>query len=318
MTKLNRPLLRLGQALHARAYRFTTVTPLTHSRVNARVENAWATDLAGVFGWSRPFKRETVGEELFGLMDSANVLLDIQGGWRSAVRWSSIGDELYVHSCYPTSEHDAVFFGPDTYRFAQAIDQHLRRQPAEDLRRVVEIGCGAGPGALLAAHACGNAEVYGLDINPTALEYTEVNARLAGVGNLRALRSDLLDGVSGQFDLILSNPPYMLDPQARAYRHGGGELGAEFAMRLIDSALPRLMPGGTLLLYTGVAMVDGRDPLLEHCKGYLAGQDFVWGYREMDPDVFAEQLLEQGYERVERIAAVVLTVTRQAAGHVQK
>jgi hypothetical protein len=102
----------------------------------------------------------------------------------------------------------------------------------------------------------------------------------------------------------------MLDPQQRPYRHGGGSLGAELAFTLIDAALPRLAPGGSLLLYTGVAMVGGRDPLLEHCKAYLAGQDFVWSYREMDPDLFSEQLLEPGYEAVERIAAVVLTITR--------
>jgi methylase of polypeptide subunit release factors len=311
MARLNRPLLHLGQALHARAYRFTTVTPLTHQRVNAREENAWASDLAGVFGWSRPFQRETLGDELFGLMDSANVLLEApSGGWLSAVRWSSLGDELYVHSRYPTQEDEAVFFGPDTYRYAQAIEQHLRQSVTRPLRRVADIGCGAGPGAMLVAQAASAAEVFALDINPQALEFTEVNARLAGIGNLRVLRSDLLDALAGQFDLILSNPPYMLDPQQRPYRHGGGELGAELALDLIAAALPRLAPGGSLLLYTGVAMAAGRDPLLEHCKAYLAGQDFIWSYREMDPDLFSEQLLEPGYEAVERIAAVVLTITR--------
>ena len=315
MIRLNRALLRLGQALHARAYRFTCVTPLTQQRVNARPENAWAQDLAGVFGWSRPFRQATVGEELLGLMDSAGVLLAApEGGWRSAVRWSSLNDELYVHSCHPTLHSDAVFFGPDTYRFALAIEQHLRQRAPQQIGRVLDIGCGAGPGGLLVAHACPAAEVLAADINPLALEYTEVNARLAGIGNLRALRSDLLGAVSGQFDLILSNPPYMLDPQGRLYRDGGGELGAGLALAIIDQALPRLTPGGSLLLYTGVAMAGGRDLLLEHCKSALAGQNLSWSYREMDPDVFGEQLLEPGYEAVERIAAVVLTVTRGRAG----
>ncbi|MDD0843569.1 class I SAM-dependent methyltransferase [Pseudomonas sp. Gutcm_11s] len=311
MSRLNRSLLHLGQALHARAYRFTSVTPLTQQRVNARAQNAWATDLAGVFGWSRPFHPDTVGEELFGLMDSAGVLHSTaNGGWLSTVRWSSLDDELYVHSCYPTSQADAVFFGPDTYRFAQAIEQHLRRQPPEQLRRVLDIGCGAGPGALLVARACPSAEVLAVDINPLALEYTDVNARLAGIGNLRTLRSDLLASIGGEFDLILSNPPYMLDPQGRLYRDGGGELGVGLSLAIIDEALAQLAPGGCLLLYTGVAMVGGRDPLLEYCKATLPGQSVVWSYREMDPDVFGEQLLEPGYEAVERIAAVALTITR--------
>jgi hypothetical protein len=48
-------LVALGHSLQAAGYRFTTVTPATHERVNARLGNAWATDLRGVFGWSRPF-----------------------------------------------------------------------------------------------------------------------------------------------------------------------------------------------------------------------------------------------------------------------
>ena len=42
----------------------------------------------------------------------------------------------------------------------------------------------------------------------------------------------------------------------------------------------------------------------------LAGPQWAWVYREIDPDVFGEQLTEPGYEQVERIAAVALTVTR--------
>ncbi|MGH8462790.1 MAG: SAM-dependent methyltransferase, partial [Pseudomonas sp.] len=38
---------------------------------------------------------------------------------------------------------------------------------------------------------------------------------------------------------------------------------------------------------------------------------WVWRYRELDPDVFGEQLSEPGYQQVERIAAVTLTVTRR-------
>jgi len=65
-----------------------------------------------------------------------------------------------------------------------------------------------------------------------------------------------------------------------------------------------------LLLYTGVAIVEGRDALLETVRERLQGSAFSWVYREVDPDVFGEQLLEPGYQQVERIAAVALTLTR--------
>lgn len=228
---------------------------------------------------------------------------------RSTVRWSSLDDLLLVHSAFPTDASDAVFFGPDSYRFAQVIHDHLQRTP-KPVQHAVDIGCGTGVGALLIARAAQHAQVSAVDINPLALRYTAINAALAGVGNLSVEPSDLLDGISGTFDLIVANPPYMLDASERVYRHGGGALGAQLSLRIVEQACERLSPAGTLLLYTGVAIVEGRDALLEAIRLRLAGPQWSWVYREVDPDVFGEQLLEPGYERVERIAAVALTVTR--------
>jgi methylase of polypeptide subunit release factors len=139
---------------------------------------------------------------------------------------------------------------------------------------------------------------------------TAVNAELAGTSNVTAYHSDLLNSVEGQFDLMVANPPYMNDHQQRAYRHGGGALGEALSVRIVRESLPRLEAGGTLLLYTGVAMVAGRDPFLEALEPLLSGDHFSWTYQEIDPDVFGEELLKPGYKRVERIAVVVLTVTR--------
>src|SRR5436305_14914792 len=52
--------------------------------------------------------------------------LDIAGPvFRSNVRFSTLGDQVFVHSAFPTEQADAVFFGPDTYRFARIIRQSL-------------------------------------------------------------------------------------------------------------------------------------------------------------------------------------------------
>jgi hypothetical protein len=48
-------LLALGAWLGERAYRFTSVTPATQARINARAGSARARDLRDIFGWSRPF-----------------------------------------------------------------------------------------------------------------------------------------------------------------------------------------------------------------------------------------------------------------------
>jgi hypothetical protein len=51
----DRALVQLVLALRQAGYRFVTPTPATHARVNARSQNQQAHDLAGVFGWTRPF-----------------------------------------------------------------------------------------------------------------------------------------------------------------------------------------------------------------------------------------------------------------------
>ena len=109
-------LLALGQALQQAGYQFTTVTPATHRRVNGRPQNAWAQDVYGVFGWSRPFRENTLPSDTVTLMRRAGVLVEREDGLCATVRASTIGTRLYFHSAFPTRAQDAVFFGPDTYR----------------------------------------------------------------------------------------------------------------------------------------------------------------------------------------------------------
>ncbi|HBO1708604.1 methyltransferase [Pseudomonas aeruginosa] len=316
MPSLNDPrldvLVSLGNWLRGQDYRFVTVTPATHERVNARPENRMARDLAGIFGWSRPFAGESLPADWLTLLAGADLIRREADGWRSQVRVSSLGEQLFVHSAFPTLAADAVFFGPDTYRFDRLIRSHLASSDPARIRRAADIGCGGGPGAIRIAMACPDAEVHGLDINPAALDLARVNAALAGVGNLTLARSDLLSQAPGRFDLIVANPPYLLDASERAYRHGGGMLGAGLSLAIVDAALERLEAGGSLLLYTGVAMVEGGDPFLARIRERLASREWDWDYQELDPDVFAEELDSPAYREAERIAVVGLRVTRPA------
>lgn len=302
-------LLQLGRRLQADGYRFITPTPLTHQRVNQRDEGQVADTLRDVFGWSRPFEPGLLSADEQRQLQEAQVIDACDGRLKSRVRWSSLDDLLFVHSGFPTDAADSVFFGPDTYRFAQLIHAHLQQSFAP-IQRAVDIGCGAGVGAILIARARREAQVLAVDINPAALRLTAINAALAEVANVEVQASDVLQGTDGHFDLIVANPPYMADPAGRAYRHGGGSLGAGLSLRIVEQALNRLAPGGSLLLYTGVAMVDGRDPFFDTVVPRLDSARFAWTYRELDPDVFGEELLNPGYQRVDRIAVVALTVTR--------
>lgn len=307
-TDLQTSLLQLGQLLKDSGYTFVTPTPLTHQRVNERPENALGETLRDAFGWNRFFESGLLNREEEGALIE-NGLLQYDGSrLKSAVRWSSLDGLLLVHSAFPTTAEDSVFFGPDTYRFAQSIQRHLTSN-RQVIKRAIDIGCGTGAGALLIAKAETQAEVLAVDINPKALSFTEVNAELAGLNNVRCRSSNVLNDVDGEFDLIVANPPYMKDAKKRAYRHGGDSLGADLSVRIVRESIERLSVGGSLLLYTGVAIVNGEDPFLAAMHECLDNQQLDWSYRELDPDVFGEELLVPGYEVVDRIAAVELIVT---------
>jgi methylase of polypeptide subunit release factors len=312
-------LLALGRLLREQDYRFITVTPATHRRVNRRAENAWAHSPRDVLGWSRPYRDGALPAEIDAQLRDAGLREDAvesgqasESGYRARIRASTIGAQLYFHSAWPTDDDDAVFFGPDTYRFVaalrRALASELLRRP---VRRAVDIGCGAGPGAIELALCCPGATVYGADINDDALTLTGINAELNGASQLIPCRSNLLDGVDGHFDLIMSNPPYILDADELPYRHGGGEHGAGLSIQIVKTALARLLPGGSLLLYTGVAIVDGVDAFLDAVKPLLGEACDDWHYEELDPDIFGGQLECEGYERVERLAAVWLHAVKR-------
>lgn len=307
-------LADLGRFLLFEGYRFTTVTQATHGRVNRRPENAWAHDLRGVFGWSRPFRDGVLPDALQQRLCAAGLIEALPAGdgpgWRALVRASCVGSNLYFHSAWPTSDEDAVFFGPDSYRYLAAMQRSLEllQRPVV---RAVDIGAGSGVGAIELALRRPQATLYAADINPEALAFTEANAVLNGSANVVPCRSDLLAGVDGRFDLVMANPPYILDEDKLAYRHGGGEHGAELSIRIVRTALERLYPGGSLLLYTGVAIVDGEDRFLAAVRPLLEASCSDWRYEELDPDVFGSQLECDGYEDVERLAAVWLHAVKR-------
>ncbi|MCE3270887.1 MAG: SAM-dependent methyltransferase [Ramlibacter sp.] len=307
-------LVRLAAWLQGEGYRFTTVTPATHARVNARPENRVARSLRDVFGWSRPFAASLLPAAATDPLRAAGLLLPASDGLlRSAVRFSTLGGTLFAHSAFPTLEEDAVFFGPDTYRFVDLVQQELRKQPLPSGGRILDVGCGSGAGGILAALAAADAapRLALTDINHRALAFAGANAAHARCGPADLAQGDLFHALEGPWDLVVANPPYLNDDKQRLYRHGGGRWGEALSARIVREGVPELAPGGRLVLYTGAVMVDGGDPLFDALRPHLEACGQPWSYREMDPDVFGEELDEPAYADAERIAAVALVVQRQ-------
>ena len=300
-----------------KGYRFTTTTPLTHQRLLDYRGGEPGTTLRDVFGWNLPFLAGAIAPDLLDLMTRAGILVRRGAFLKSAMRIASVDDLVFLHSAFPTIDQTAVFFGPDTYRFIRFVQSHLPTLIAnasmETPLRLLDIGCGSGAGGIVVARTLRRAglavDTTLNDINPLALDTSALNAQHAGVSVNLAL-GDALDSVVGDLDLIIANPPFLDDAQQRAYRHGGAGLGRALSLRIAADALARLAPGGRLLLYTAVAMIDGTDPFLAELTPLLAASGCDWHYEEIDPDIFGDELSRPIYAHVDRIAAVGLVATR--------
>jgi methylase of polypeptide subunit release factors len=304
----DRALVQLGRNLKNGGYRFTTITPASHGRINARPAKG-APSLIDIFGWSRPFRATNISAAHLRCLAEADALMELaDGSYSSRVRFSTLGDQLFVHSSFPTEESDAVFFGPDSYRFCRLIRQALatRKRRLRQPFRVLDIGAGSGAGGLHAAALASDTRpmVTLADINRRAVRFSRINAALNAVADVEVVESDLFGTVGGRFDLIVANPPYLVDPLTRLYRHGGGEFGSELSMRIIEQGLSRLNAGGRLVVYTGSAIIDGVDLFYETLSLRLRGRGVGLSYEEIDPDVFGEELEHPPYDRADRIAVV--------------
>jgi methylase of polypeptide subunit release factors len=303
-----RALVTLGRFLKKEEYRFIVVTPTTHERVLNRPEQL--PTLRSIFGWNQAFDRDAISPRLFELLSEADVLFHSRDRYRSTVRFATIDDMLFAHSAFPTVETHAVFFGPDTYRFVRFVKSALVEMPIKTGITLVDVGTGSGAGGLCAARALGGAIIRLADVNPRALEISTVNAAINDCKSAEIVPSDVLSGIEGKPDLIIANPPYLLDEEGRLYRHGGGDLGTLLAQRIVFEGLARLSPGGRLVLYTGTPIVSGIDALFDLIEPLLQLHCSQFVYEEIDPDVFGEELEKKVYASVDRIAAVGLVAVK--------
>jgi len=294
------PLLDIARALERLNYHFVSVTPETRRRVLARRGGgeALSQDLRDVFGWNLPFDATLLPPGLLDTMLRAEIVDTSAGMMRSSVGFSTCMGRLFVRSAAPTTAKDAVFFGPDTYRFCAFLKQMNAAHG-----HLVDIGCGSGAGGLVLAENVTTVTLT--DINERALAYARINALLAGC-EVNLVESNVLESVHGRIDTIVANPPYLQDSLGRQYRHGGGSHGEALGLRIVEQAVESLRPNGVLLLYTGAPIIAGRDSFWEQAKPILARRHARTHYSEIDPDIFGEELELPANEGVERFAAVGL------------
>ncbi|MBI3924557.1 MAG: methyltransferase [Armatimonadetes bacterium] len=176
--------------------------------------------------------------------------------------------------------------GTDSYALARAT-------PRKKVRRALDLCTGSGIHAIMAARHAD--EVVGVDLNPRAVDYARLNARLNSVEErCRFEVADLYAPVQGQlFDLITVNPPFVPTPDDTVLRHRtGGRSGEEISRRLV-AGLPRhLEIGGTFAMVLDYPVMR-RTSYLERLQRWL-GQSKGWGiavlsFGNVPIDVYIQQ-----------------------------
>lgn len=128
--------------------------------------------------------------------------------------------------------------------------------------RILDLCAGSGCIGIAAALRFPNAEVVLADISPEALSLASENIALHRCGSrVQTVISDLFHSVSGQFELILSNPPYVTEGEYRAmadeYRHEpklgltSGADGLDHPLQILRDAARHLRADALLVLEVG-------------------------------------------------------------------
>ena len=135
-----------------------------------------------------------------------------------------------------------------------------RITPRRDVGRAMDLGCGAGSQVLHAArHA---SRVVATDTNPRALQLTALTAALSGIPEEQV---DLREGsmfapVSDErFDLVVSNPPFVISPSHRFTYRDAGLPGDELSRLVVRGAAAHLAPGGMAAVLGNWLHVEGED-----------------------------------------------------------
>jgi len=146
---------------------------------------------------------------------------------------------------------------------------------------IADVGTGSGCLAVALARERPASRIVATDISNDALEVARLNARRLGVASrVELVETDLLNGVERQFDLIVSNPPYVperdrsqLQPEVRDYEPAralfAGDDGLSIIRRLVDGASDRLKPEGLLIFEFGFGQAEGVRTALSNTRSMV-------------------------------------------------
>ncbi len=158
----------------------------------------------------------------------------------------------------------------------------------------LDLGTGSGYLALLAAEH--SRQVLATDLNPRAVALTRFNAMLNRLENVEAAQGSLFEPAGDlRFDLIASNPPFVVSPEdGLMYRDSGLQFDA-ITEQIVRGAPGHLAEGGFAQVICNWVRIAGRD-WVERLSGWFEGSDCdVWIVqgKSCEPGDYAQHWLGQ-------------------------
>ena len=163
---------------------------------------------------------------------------------------------------------------PDTETVVERALELFREQPTSHCPRIADIGTGSGAILLALLHEIPAAVGVGTDLSLTALGTARANAAALGFADRATfVACSYVAALSGPFDLIVSNPPYIpsaeipkLSVEVREHDPhlalDGGNDGYDAYRALIPQAAERLASGGALIVEAGQGQAGNIETLM--------------------------------------------------------
>jgi release factor glutamine methyltransferase len=175
---------------------------------------------------------------------------------------------------------------PETEELFEKVEALLNENPPN---RILDLGTGSGILALSLARTFKDAKVIAVDISPDALAVAKENAELQNLSaRIKFLESDWYAAIQGEYDLIISNPPYLTDkeveaanPEVRDFEPmqalvSSGEKGEDCLFQVLEGAIQHLVPQGVVAMETGIFQHD-----LLYSKATEIGYSKSWGEKDL-------------------------------------
>ena len=162
--------------------------------------------------------------------------------------------------------------------------------------KVLDVGTGCGYLAFLAAREA--SRVVASDLNPRAAAFVDFNSALNGIDNVEARTGSVFEPVKGErFDLIISNPPFVISPEDRLTYANGGMKADGFCRSMAGEAAAYLEEGGHFQMLCNWIETGDQDWTARLSAWFAVSGCDAWALRSSttDPRTYAENWLDLGH-----------------------